>query len=65
MGFDLRGDEKPQEISCSDEFPKGLFLQRGEDPRLLFPRLFSRPVFLPPCFPKQKAPSAASSTYLP
>lgn len=51
MGFDLRGDEKPQEISCSDEFPKGLSLQRGEDPRLLFSRLFrvhqfsSLPVF--------------------
>lgn len=40
MGFVLRGDEEPQEISCSDEFSKGLFLQHGEDPRFLFPRLF-------------------------
>lgn len=51
MVFDLRGDEKLQEIGCSDEFPKGLFLQRGDDPHLVFPRPFrvhrfsSLPVF--------------------
>lgn len=61
MGFDLRGDEKPQGIGCSDEFPKGLFLQRGEDPHLLFPRLFrvhqlsSLPVFQSRRHPQQPA----------